>query len=106
MNSSTPQQQVELMNCANRKLMNDRRRLFMKFSKIEGRSVPLLPGAGSPSSAQPGYTRHSKLYTTHLYIIDRHFKHIESRLKLFIFLYQEFNNDSKNIWDIPRQGYM
>ena len=44
-----------------------------------------------------GHTLYSKLFTTHLYIIDRHFKHIEPRLRIFIFLYQELNDDSKNI---------
>ena len=50
---------------------------------------------GSPITES--HNVYSVLFTTHLYIIDRHFKHIEPRLELFIFLYQEFHNDSKNI---------
>ena len=45
----------------------------------------------------PGYKRYSKLFTNHLYINDRFFKHIEPRLIIFIYLYLELNNNSKNI---------
>ena len=48
-------------------------------------------------SVTDGHNVYSVVLTTHLYIIDCHFKHIEPILKLFIFLYQEFHNDSKNI---------
>ena len=40
---------------------------------------------------------YSVQFTTHLYIIDRHFKHIEPRLMILIFLDQKLNADSKNI---------
>ena len=42
-----------------------------------------------------GHRVYSVLFTTHLYIIDCYFKHIEPRLIIFIFLYQDLNNDSK-----------
>ena len=51
----------------------------------------------------PTHTMHrsavvySVLFTTHLYIIDCHFKHIEPRLMILIFLDQKLNADSKNI---------
>ena len=44
-----------------------------------------------------GHNVYSVLLTTQLYIIDRHFKHIEPRLMILIFLDQKLNADSKNI---------
>ena len=50
---------------------------------------------GSPITES--HNVYSVLFTTHLYIIDRHFKHIEPRLMILIFLDQKLNADSKNI---------